>query len=524
MNKDRDIAIGLTVAGIAVGAIGSVEASENKTINDTALENINNAQKSGVVIDQQELNAREEDINLVNPELDGFDRESGTGDDLPNVLDTEPATPSPDAPTAVELLTIRVVDGTNVGDLLDNERDEIVALLTNIHARGVAQESDGIALDFSEGNLAVLEFTTDTYVVSSQSQQTFISMRRTGENEDTFIARQHPTQTVIERSGVANLQLIVENSENGVVLYTDGTDTYEFNFAEYEKAVDSGADVSFGEYFKKMATAELELSNYDRALSNLAPQYLFRVDLPEGDPNKLTYSESLGGFVNSDGEVWRGEVTRGTNDIRIENAWAVETARETLQLIDSNGNPFTWTITLERLADYGYGPTNEANATFTDEFRVNLANFASLYLDGSTLDGDTLHITYVPFYEQATTPQALESYLQERSASGPRYEAFGFNETQDASFARIYNAAAAGRVQTTPRSGETQIQVGESYTSVALSMVFIMIANSQTTDVRDVAELLPVNSRFTNMVLAINPRPSSLTGNFATSTKLVHFN
>jgi len=232
------------------------------------------------------------------------------------------------------------------------------------------------------------------------------------------------------------------------------------------------------------------------------------------------WEDMMGGFVNGEGEVYRHEIGKGTSEKNVDDRWCVEMDRQTYQLIDKNGNPFTWTITLERVANYGLGRTSSKDITFNDEFQNRLQEFASKYLDGETLDGKTNRISYTPVYEANSDRFATQTYLQAPNG-GQGYFGYGFNITESRNIhTRIYNGLGSWNFKTRPDT--TNEMIDETLTTEDLTFAMIMIARSQEDNAQLFTENLLRPGKLTNDMYVVM-MPVYKKDNFQTTTKIVDY-
>jgi hypothetical protein len=238
----------------------------------------------------------------------------------------------------------------------------------------------------------------------------------------------------------------------------------------------------------------------------------------------VNWDDDMGGFVNSDGEVFRDEIDKGISEQDIDNRWMIEMDRETLNLIDKDGRPFVWTVTLERVANYTIGRSESENVEFTQDFRENIANYASQFLDGSALDGKTLRISFAAKYEKNPEMTATQHYMQEvRSLpNGQTFVALGYNRTENGDIhTRVYNGIKNYKLQERP--GVTDEIYDEVYTSYDIDNIMTMVVRSQN-GISEYAEvLLRPGEDINRMQPVLIPISKQVTGDYLTSTTLVDY-
>lgn len=259
----------------------------------------------------------------------------------------------------------------------------------------------------------------------------------------------------------------------------------------------------------------------EKAYDTLPKEYKQRVTLPEGDPNRIAYSENELAFVDTQGRIFRPETVRNLNNP--EDAWTVEMDKETYELIDKNGQPFTWTIAVERTANAGLGITESMNLELNDNFKHNLEQYSQKYFNASEVANDTLHVTFVRSYEKTTTDSSFNTYLQHAiSFDGPTtFMAIGYNAEGNNKFVRLYNGVMnTGDVRMHP--GDTQLDVDASYLSQFLSAAVITYSRAAEHPI-SMKDVISVDQDLKDRHLALTPNPFTISG-FKNSQKLVNIN
>lgn len=182
----------------------------------------------------------------------------------------------------------------------------------------------------------------------------------------------------------------------------------------------------------EVADANLDTSaDYNAAFSQLRASLQARAELPDGDPNKITFDRSRYGFVDNRGRVWRPRMSEDVNDL--ESGWL-----ETTSSYYSQTNNTTILIELNPEEFATHYPRREyRNLEFSDQFRTGIETWLQTY--GSNLRAQNVYLDFVPEYTSTTENSPVAGVVQWDRKMGIALRQSVSNNNR---FVRIYVADA----------------------------------------------------------------------------------